>query len=145
MFGTDLAKIQKLLRKGIPPNIQDKLGRSPLMTAIEAGNFALAKIFLNFNADPNLVDFSGRTAVSISPPDFREEISSCLKARQKALAQVSRKPKEADLREPELIWTGGGWKPKDRKFDFFVRVNRHRNSSRNGTTTFVNSLCPRGS
>jgi len=144
MFGSDLVKIQRILQKGISPNIQDKFGKTPLLKSIEAGNLNFASEFMRFNADPFLADYSGLTAFAAAPPDFRLEISRFLKSRNNAVKKVERKPKEPDTREPALMWTGVGWKPKDRKFDHFVQVNKHRSYRSTGTTLYPNNLCPRG-
>ena len=134
---------KKLLQKGESPNVQDKLGRTPLLISLDAGNLNFASELLRFNADPGVKDFSGRDAVSISP-DFWEEISRSLEERKVALENVAKEPEEADTREPELFWTGKGWKPKHREFPYFVRVNRHRTCRSTGTTNLNNPLCRRG-
>ena len=138
----DYSKVTSLLKKGFSPNERDKLGRTPLLIAVDAGNFNLATELLRFKADPEIPDFAGRTATSAAPDFFREKIEKHKEGLQRA--EKFKFPEDADICEPELVWTGGGWKPKNREFPFFVQVNKHRSYRSTGTTILVNPLCPRG-
>lgn len=45
-----------LLQRGAYPNVTDKLGMSPLLYAVEKNQGELAKILLEFHADPNMAE-----------------------------------------------------------------------------------------
>lgn len=45
--------VQLLLEFGADPNILDTNGHSPLYTAVDKGEIKLAKMLIDYNADPS--------------------------------------------------------------------------------------------
>ncbi|WZH45831.1 ankyrin repeat-containing domain protein [Fusarium acuminatum] len=58
--------IRHLLSRGARSDTDDTSGGSPLHTAVKAGHVGVAKILLQYGADPKVVDSSGDTPIGVA-------------------------------------------------------------------------------
>jgi ankyrin repeat protein len=116
-------------------------GLTAFETVLKKGDNDLIRLFLNLNCP---LDTKSVFFASLEEP-VKQEILQNSVGRKKADAAVRRKqhPKQHQV-EPELMWTGAGFKTKDGSCKDFIRINKHRNYRSNGNTSLINTLCPRG-
>lgn len=55
--------LELLLNKGIDPNIQDSVGRTALVFAVDTKNSGIVKLLMKHKADPNIPNQRGQTAL----------------------------------------------------------------------------------
>lgn len=68
-FGQDrLVPLEDLLASGLPPDLADEDGRTPLMAAAAAGRTDNVERLLRRGADPHRRDASGNTALTLAGP-----------------------------------------------------------------------------
>ena len=58
--------MEKLLKAGACPNVQDALGNTPLIIAIKQGSLDKVQVLLEAGADPQIGNTDGQTALSIA-------------------------------------------------------------------------------
>lgn len=60
-----------LLEHGSDPNAQNRRGETVLMIAVECGQSSIVEILLHHNANMNIIDSTGNTALSLTPEGSR--------------------------------------------------------------------------
>ena len=73
--------VRHLLEHGADPNIRDREGYTPLYRAIEKGIAAAVILLIEWGADVNTVDLSGRSAIDIAFQDRKIDIAILLRER----------------------------------------------------------------
>lgn len=70
----DLAKVERLIKKGIDINIKNKAGRSPLLQAAMEGRLEAFEFLIKHGADMNSVETAGQTALHLAARNGYAEI-----------------------------------------------------------------------
>ena len=117
----------------------DASGLTALEVALQRKNVAAAKELLMFNAE--ITDEARRLAAN--EPELQAVLTRTKGERIKAKNEV-RVAVKTHTKEPELTWTGSGFKVKDGSWDGYVRINRHRNYIASPALGKVNEMCRRG-
>lgn len=66
----------ELLDRGADPNTRDLMGRTPVMLVCVHGEYEMLRLLLKKGADPTLIDFGTRTALSYAKEYNRK---SCIR------------------------------------------------------------------
>ncbi|KAL3630716.1 Acyl-CoA-binding domain-containing protein 1 [Castilleja foliolosa] len=74
----DEEKLLKCIESGVPLNIKDSEGRTPLHWAVDRGHLNVATLLLDKNADVNAKDDEGQTAMHYAAVCERTEIAELL-------------------------------------------------------------------
>ncbi len=71
---------KRLLEKGIIVNLQDRWGNTPFWYAIYngKGNYSLVKLFMDFGADPEIINKVGKSSLDFANSKKIEELNSLL-------------------------------------------------------------------
>ncbi|XP_024971418.1 acyl-CoA-binding domain-containing protein 1-like [Cynara cardunculus var. scolymus] len=80
----DTENLLKCVEGGIPVDIKDSEGRTPLHWAVDRGHIEAAELLLNRKADVNLKDNEGQTALHYAAVCERESIAEMLVKRNAA-------------------------------------------------------------
>jgi hypothetical protein len=121
-------------------------GLSPLEYAIKLNNKSAVTELLKFSA--SITPLARKLSTGNS--ELTALLDACVAGRKKAnkAVRAAKTPFQA-VREPQLFWTGGGFKAKaDDKtaaWKGWIRVYRHRNYIASPSMRKVNEMCRRGS
>ncbi|KAI3750982.1 hypothetical protein L2E82_21951 [Cichorium intybus] len=80
----DTKNLLKCVEGGVPVDIKDSEGRTPLHWAVDRGHIEAAELLLSRNADVNLKDNEGQTALHYAAVCERESIAELLVKRNAA-------------------------------------------------------------
>lgn len=99
----DEENLLKCIESGVPVNVKDSEGRSPLHWAVDRGHLSITKLLLSRNADVNAKDLEGQTALHYAAVCERGDIAEFL---VKHGADVEIKDNEGDCPRDvcELHW-----------------------------------------
>lgn len=70
--------VEMLANRNVEIDTQDTFGETPLMKAVEAGNFAIARFLLDHGANKEIVNIEGRTAVKLARQKGRRKMERLL-------------------------------------------------------------------
>lgn len=126
--------IEELIRSGAFIDRRDSRGRTPLMRALLAGNFAAVDILLNYGADPHYIDNSGRNIYFYLPAKFSRDLLETLKVNEVVLNSV-----DSGGRTPLMVYVDRFDSPEMVKLMVEHKFNINRRA-RNGETAFAISV-----
>ncbi|KAK6155565.1 hypothetical protein DH2020_009813 [Rehmannia glutinosa] len=101
----DEEKLLKCIESGVPLNLKDSEGRTPLHWAVDRGHLSVTELLLNKNADVNAKDDEGQTALHYAAVCERNAIAELL---VKHGADIEIKDNEGDAPRDlcESSWQG---------------------------------------
>ena len=137
---SDVRKLRSLLQS-FPSLVRtlDKTGRTALERAAGKANVATVRELLKFNAEITLETWKSAKGNM----EIENELKIAEEGRRQSKRTLSRSIK-THINEPELTWTGSGFKVKDNSWIGWVRINRHRNYIASPALGKVNEMCRRG-
>jgi ankyrin repeat protein len=118
-------------------------GHTALEWALKNGNKEAVRELLKFNAE---ITEEAKKIAREGDTEMEEILKKTKEGRRKAKkAVLSGHRVKTHVREPELTWTGAGFKVKESGgWQGWIRVNRHRNYIASPSLERVNEMCRRG-